>query len=469
MGWFVAAGLVLGLSAIARPSILIVLPVLPLVLRWSGERGGARPRWLAGSLATWAAALVPILPITARNWFVGGDLVLIASQGGVNFHIGNHAGGDGVTAIVPGTRGDWMGGYEDAIRMAEEAEGRALRPSEVSRHYFARGWSFVLGEPSKSVPLLLKKLRLFWAGGERPNNKQIYFFWEEFRLGRWPLPLVGFWLVGPLGLAGIFLAWRRPEARLLAAFVVTYGLGVVAFFVNARFRLPVVPALIVLGVVGVAELAGLWRTDRRRALAWTGGVLLAFAIVDSDHLRFDGRLGANEAASWASVGNAYDSAGRNAEAIEAYERAVELAQAHPSAAFGEIADRVLFDLGRCLWREGDRSRALQLMESGEDDDPRRVRDKVYLAACYVQVGRRESASRVFLQIASWPGQAEYLASQARGWRAKGNLERAELALLALLEAGGHGPSESALRQELEGVYRDLGDEERARAVRDGSH
>ena len=29
-------------------------------------------------------------------------------------------------AIVPGTRADWWGGYHDSVRMAEEAEGRAL-------------------------------------------------------------------------------------------------------------------------------------------------------------------------------------------------------------------------------------------------------------------------------------------------------------------------------------------------------
>ena len=46
-------------------------------------------------------ALIPIGGVTLYNATAGGDLVLIASQGGVNFYIGNNERSDGRTAIVP--------------------------------------------------------------------------------------------------------------------------------------------------------------------------------------------------------------------------------------------------------------------------------------------------------------------------------------------------------------------------------
>ncbi|MEJ2721717.1 MAG: glycosyltransferase family 39 protein, partial [bacterium] len=125
---FAAAGLALGISAVARPSVLIYLPALPVVLYFAVPSTGAGSRrnhraWIRQTALVYAAAAVVILPVIVRNYVVGRDIVPIASQGGVNFYIGNNPESDGRTAIVPGTRWDWRGGYEDAIRLAEEAEG----------------------------------------------------------------------------------------------------------------------------------------------------------------------------------------------------------------------------------------------------------------------------------------------------------------------------------------------------------
>ena len=84
----------------------------------AGDRGVAAVDTAANGLAEPAVGgggdggvlLVVVLPITIRNCAVGGDAVLIASQGGVNFYIGNNPDSDGRTAIVPGTPGDWWGG-----------------------------------------------------------------------------------------------------------------------------------------------------------------------------------------------------------------------------------------------------------------------------------------------------------------------------------------------------------------------
>jgi hypothetical protein len=120
MAWMLP-GLLLGLSAITRPNILVVIPFM---LWWIHRRtASGSDRQLLRVLCFVVATVAVITPVTLRNVIVGHDVVLIASQGGVNFYIGNNVESNGVRAVVPGTRGDWWGGFRDANRMADEARG----------------------------------------------------------------------------------------------------------------------------------------------------------------------------------------------------------------------------------------------------------------------------------------------------------------------------------------------------------
>lgn len=239
-----AAGAAFGLSALVRPNILALMPFLALWVLWMHR---ARPRQavLAGA-ALAAGTLLPILPVSAYNTFVAGDAVLISTQGGVNFWIGNNPLSDGSTAIVPGTRPGWWEGYHDAIAQAERSEGRTLAPSEVSRHYARRAWSWILSSPGESLPHQLWKLRLFLSHAELGNNADERFFAHHFDPLLRVLP-TGFALLAPLGLVGLLLSFRRrgPERLPLALYLVVYSASVIAFFVCSRFRVPVLPALAV--------------------------------------------------------------------------------------------------------------------------------------------------------------------------------------------------------------------------------
>jgi tetratricopeptide (TPR) repeat protein len=85
---------------------------------------------------------------------------------------------------------------------------------------------------------------------------------------------VGFWIVGPLGLLGLALTLRRwRELFPLWGFLATYGLSVALFFVNARFRAPMVPFLIVYGAA-----AAVWLVQRARARDFRAAGLGAGAL-----------------------------------------------------------------------------------------------------------------------------------------------------------------------------------------------
>jgi 4-amino-4-deoxy-L-arabinose transferase-like glycosyltransferase len=388
------AGVLFGLSAIARPSVLIVIPFLPLAMKRPDTTWSYVAR---RALVLWAGVFVVVSPVLIRNFVVGRDFVPIASQGGVNFYIGNNPESDGRTAIVPGTRWDWWGGYEDAIRLAEESEGRPLKPSEVSNHYLRKGLAFVFGSPGQSMPLLARKLYLFWAGGERSNNKYIYFFWHQSGLGKVPLP--GFWLIAPLGLAGAFFLWpRRRELAPLYIFVTAYMAGVVAFFVNARFRLPVVPILIIFGAYAVFYLIGSIRVRHRMMLPAALLVAACFVAVDLDFRTFRENKVHQDALSRYTLGNAFLKQGRPRAAMEEYEEALAIDRRYPTPGFRLVAPGVHYNLGRLYAANDECERAIPLLESFRGDDTQMFSASEILAGCYLAEGRFAEAYALYRKL-----------------------------------------------------------------------
>lgn len=402
--WFLISGMVLGLSAIARPSVLIFVVAIPFVLHYGRAPAKTKPatsRWKRDTSLLLAGALLFILPVINRNYVVGRDLVPIASQGGVNFYIGNNPYSDGRTAIVPGTRPDWWGGYYDTIDRAEKAEGRSLKPSEVSNYYLREGIKFMIESPGAAAKLLLHKFRLFWAGGERSNNKYIYFFWDLTGMRHIPLP--GFWLVAPFALLGGILQWRRR--RFLAPlylFVLTYMVGVVAFFVNARFRLPIVPVLIIFASYAVFHFITVYKQKSFELLKTAAILLLCIVAVNYDFLTFRENKTHEDSISHYSLGNAYLKMNKKESAIAEFEEARNTYRRYPRSSYSLIARNVDYNLGLLYWETGRCPEAIEALERVGGSDEYAFIAMERLAACYIEQGRLQDATRIYEKMLSAP-------------------------------------------------------------------
>ncbi|MGD8453557.1 MAG: tetratricopeptide repeat protein [Phycisphaerae bacterium] len=318
---FAVCGVVLGLSAIARPNVLLFGPAIVLWLLIRFRRQWRRA--LLHAACVTAGCLLVVLPITIRNWVVGKDLVLIASQGGVNFYIGNNPQTDGATAIVPGTPAGWWEGYRAAIARAEAARGGKLKASEVSDYYYDEAWAFIRNEPGRWLSLMVRKLRLFWGAWEISNNKGIYFWSEQFTPVLTWLPL-NFALVGPAGILGLVLCWRRRgELFPLWGFVLVYMVSVVLFFCTARYRVPLLPLLILLGTYAGFSVVKAVRSQRWLAVAGQGVVLvLAATLVLTTP---GGERARDDAQDYVQLGRRYQRLGESDRAAECYAKAVKLA------------------------------------------------------------------------------------------------------------------------------------------------
>jgi tetratricopeptide (TPR) repeat protein len=265
---WIGAGALLGVLALLRENALLLVPfLLPLAWRredrWPGlaRRGGALVAGLALSL----------LPVALRNSVVGGDFLLTTSQGGVNFYIGNNAGADGTyQPIVPGKQIPELERKEPA-RLAEQALGRPLSPGEVSSYWLGQALGWAREHPGDFLRLQLRKLGMFWSWYEWPDAVDYYYVKTLSPALR--LPLLEFGGAVILALAGLFLARRRLGAFAPALlFALGWMASTVIFFLFSRYRLPAVPALLVLGGGALAEIRG------KKAIALAGICLAAFLL-----------------------------------------------------------------------------------------------------------------------------------------------------------------------------------------------
>ncbi|MBN2446246.1 MAG: tetratricopeptide repeat protein [Phycisphaerae bacterium] len=274
---FFMAGIVWGLSAITRPTVLTIAPLM-LLWVWFGSGGKwPRLRGFSNALLVLAGAVLVIAPVTIRNRVVGGEWALIATSGGINFCMGNNPESDGMSATIPGLRSSLAAGTEDWRLVASLELGHMPTEQEASRYWGHRAVEWITSDPAAWAKLLMRKFRLFWSPVEITNNMPIRFF-----AGLSPssaLYWIGFPIVACLGLAGLVSlrgSWRLWLLPVL--FMVATMLTVIAFFCPGRFRLPAAPVLILLTAQGLVWLPGVWRRRSFRELGAYVGIACLAAI-----------------------------------------------------------------------------------------------------------------------------------------------------------------------------------------------
>lgn len=416
---FAPAGLVLGLASLANPSFLAALP---LALAWIGfgrQRGGRhrlrRGAWLvAGSLAV-------VLPVSARNYLVSGELVLVSANGGVTFYQGNHPGAKGVFAAPEGFSGSIFTQREESRTLAERESGRPLRDSEVSSFWFQKGLRFAIEQPAAWLALEARKLLLALSNVELPLE---YHPRLDENPARWLAPSP-FALV--LALASLRLLHRGRIARSEGPVLIVLGavLGaLLLFYVSSRYRLPAMPALCALGGSSAAMA---WERARAAPRAAAASALLAASVLfgSAGYVPLAERslLPVLDARGLADLGEARLASGLTVEAVALYRRAVALNAEDPYArldlskalrAAGDLpaAERELretirlapalaearYDLGVLLFDSGRLAEAAAEFREALRLDPSSAPTANNLLGTLLKLGRADEALEVHRQM-----------------------------------------------------------------------
>ena len=254
-----ALGAVLALAALARPTALPLAAVLLAWLALAGPRPRAARAREAG-LALVALALV-LLPWTARNHAVTGAWIPLTSGGGAALWDGNNP----LVAADPRWRGGALS-LREVEPYAREFAG--MDELAIDRHAGARARAFLAADPARAARMTGWKLQRFFrvtsetavSGDAGPPGSA----WA--RLARAIDPLVVSWgVLLPFCAAALGWALVRPGRAACApalAVVVQAALAAV-YWGSLRFRAPVEPALVVLGICGLlVALESV--SDRRR-------------------------------------------------------------------------------------------------------------------------------------------------------------------------------------------------------------
>jgi len=327
--WFVA-GIVLGLSAVALPNILVFVPFVLLWICLKFWRDN-KTRIVWSGMVLLLGVILVISPVTLRNWIVGKDFVVISSQVGINFFVGNNTESDGKTATVaPGFLP--YDGYKDniwisSVKLAEKSRDEKLKPSEVSNYWFKQSFEFIQNYPLKYLQLLGKKLYYFWNSYEIENDKNVYFFsrWSSLlRLLLWDWVLrFPFGIICPLSILGMILSARFwKKYFLIYAFILSYMLSVLLFFVTSWLRLPVVPFLIIFASYSIYWLVEKIRNKQTRPLAVSFSILIALLLITNSNLF--GVKQTDFSRTYNNLGIVYTKKGWHDTAISTYQKGLEI-------------------------------------------------------------------------------------------------------------------------------------------------
>lgn len=369
---WLSLGILLGLMMLTREESILLIPAL-LLWGWFG----LRERALSSAAALIGGLALVLAPVAWRNQAVGGEWVLTTSQAGSNFYIGNGPMANGTYVPLKPGRSNVAYERRDAIDLAEAESGRKLTPKEVSDFWFGKSFAWISANPGDWLVLMGRKLVLLVNAYEMPDAEDIYFYEQHVPLLRVLNLVLPFGVLTSLGLAGIWTSrrrWREFSGILLVLLVA--AVGVLAFYVFARYRYTIIPGIT---LFAGAFLADLLNPERRREKGrWIVLCIAALAVNWPIHSR-DFQL----PQAYSNTAITLENRGQRAEAIEYLRKARDLSPSNP---------QILGNLGLSLERAGQFAEAEQCYRQAIQLRGVNVYDYLRLANLLAGRGRAEESA-----------------------------------------------------------------------------
>ena len=226
-------GVLWGVAALNNPASLSFLPFSGLWLAYQLHRRGKR--YLAPAVASAVVFWMTIMPWLVRDYRVMGHFVLIRDNAGNELRIGNNplAEGQYVLAYHP---------TQNAVLLKRYAQ---MGEYDFCDDQGRRAKQWIAAHPGKFAEITVKRVWYFWNGIPRlakdPDLAQLK---NTHTL-----------LLSVLGIWGLLLAWKRRVhgVFLFASLLIIYPLVYYICFPEPRYRHPIDPELVMLGVYLISE------------------------------------------------------------------------------------------------------------------------------------------------------------------------------------------------------------------------
>lgn len=236
-------GILLGLAMLTRP-VPVLFPGVLLVWALCAPRGERWP-WARAMGMVCVAFALTIVPWTIRNYLVHRQVVLVSTDSGYGFWVGNN----------PAARGGRVE-MQDLFDPKEFDPGLQLSEADRSRKMTLEGLKFWRDHPERLPKLFLRKILMLW---------NVY----EWRYNLW------YGMLLPWVVLGLIVTWRSPVPqinRLLVGLLLYASLTAAIAIGSTRYRYPFEPYLILLAAAGLVW----W--FRRPQQTWMPSTVLAGVI-----------------------------------------------------------------------------------------------------------------------------------------------------------------------------------------------
>jgi len=385
-GTWILIGVTLACFALVRENALILTPATAVWVAVYYRRQG----WsqiAAKALYVVIGLAIIFLPVTLRNYAVGGEFVLTTSQLGPNFYIGNNKDATGFYEPLVSDHSDWKFERTDAQNLAEKALGRKLTPNEVSDYWLNKTLADIKEEPVRWLRLMGKKWMMVWNATEASDSESIYAHYSFSTL----LGLLGhvlhFGILLPLAILGLCLSWRqRHELWLLVWLWACFAGSVTLFFVFARYRHPMAAIMVTFAAAGLLKGYQALKEKHFTPLLVSSCLALLAAVAVNWPLisRTD-----MEAPTHFNIGYELEKRGQLDEAKDFYQRSIDLVE-HNTLAHN--------NLGMVAMKQNQPDEALRHFQDAVKADPNNWDARVNLGIVLWQMGRKEEAIEHYREV-----------------------------------------------------------------------
>jgi 4-amino-4-deoxy-L-arabinose transferase-like glycosyltransferase len=347
------AGAMLGLSAMNRGSMVLVVPVIvlwALTARDAALARSALARRLAAFVAAAAVVMAPLAWHNARNderpeasyapeapaasvrvvsplatlvRMATGRYCPLGWADGVNLYMGN------LPEVVDVNRDSDTGHFPWFEQLnAQPWKHGATTAHEHAAWFKARAREYIVAHPIRWLELMGRKVLDVINGYEMPRGTSAYGERANapiLSLLLWDRPLrFPSGLLIPLGLTGAWVLRRDRRALLIGLVMVTQFVFVVAFFVTSRYRAPALPLATILATGLLAHVFERIRTPMR----WTLGLILEVAtcaaLIVCSNLRLAGQPLGRSAVEEFDLGVELVADGEHNEAMQHFRAAIAI-------------------------------------------------------------------------------------------------------------------------------------------------
>jgi len=246
-----AYGGLVGFAATGVATILFLIPLLlaAIILKPPPSQARLLTAKLSAIALLFLGIGVGTSPCWIHNYFVARDPVFLSAHSGVNLWIGNNPLATGYPRFPPGLHAGQEVMLKESINVAERAAGHPLKRSEVSAYWVAKAKAYIGRHIGSWLSLLWTKACNFWNAFQYDDLSMITALRDHGVI----LPGPQFGIVAALAIPGVLIAWfALPASRWISAAVVLHMVSLLGVFVTERYRLAVVPGLLLFAAYGTS-------------------------------------------------------------------------------------------------------------------------------------------------------------------------------------------------------------------------